>query len=156
MAKLSSNRAGLSKIATMHSPDGAEANTAEDKERFLAGKFHLCTSEDDGDADLDSRATSPPVPGGGYKSLTQWPAITSEEVARRIRKAKHRSAPGPDSISWTHIKILTDLWPGFTSVLAALYNACLMAGHHPSIFKVATIAVLRKPQKPDYSVAGAY
>jgi hypothetical protein len=40
--------------------------------------------------------------------------------------------------------------------LQALFEACLQRGHHPKEWKSATIAVIPKPGKEDYSLPKAY
>ena len=41
-------------------------------------------------------------------------------------------------------------------MLTSVYNTCIHLGHHPGRWKEATVVVIPKPDKPDYSVAKAH
>jgi len=79
--------------------------------------------------------------------------VTEEEVQDTIAKTSPLKAPGPDQIP---NKILKELYSIISPTLANIFTACLEAEHHPGQFKLSITAILKKPQKPDYSIPGAY
>ncbi|CAD6974126.1 unnamed protein product, partial [Tilletia controversa] len=85
-----------------------------------------------------------------------WADFTAEEVRVSLQRSAKNTAPGPDQIPWEVLIHLSRGWPDFNDVLARLYSASIRYGHHPRIWKEATVVVLRKPNKPDYSLAKAY
>ena len=80
-----------------------------------------------------------------------WSQITVEEVTLALSTAKNSSAPGPSGVGYTTLKWIHQVRP---DVLTDLYNNCLDAGTHP--WKEATVVVINKPGKPDYSAPKAY
>jgi hypothetical protein len=59
--------------------------------------------------------------------------------------------PGPSRVGYIILKWTHVAWP---EVLTKLFNICLDTGTHP--WKHATIVILNKPNKPNYSVPKAY
>jgi hypothetical protein len=82
-----------------------------------------------------------------------WEPISETEIARTLRSAKKRTAPGVDGLPtlvWHH------LWPYISSTVTRIFTASISLGHYPQQWKAAKIVVLRKPGKPDYTVPNAY
>ena len=79
--------------------------------------------------------------------------LNKEELERLLKETSNSSAPGSSGIGWLLIK---KAWPVIDEVLTSVYNACLTLGHHPSRWKEATVVVIPKLDKPDYSVAKAH
>ena len=52
--------------------------------------------------------------------------------------------------------ILKKVWPTIATNLTNIFNACLHLGYHPTQWKEATVVVIPKPDKLDYSVAKAH
>ena len=80
-----------------------------------------------------------------------WANITAEEITEALRTSSTKSAPGPSGTGYTILKWAYTARP---EVLTIIFNLCLEIGKHP--WNEATIVVLNKPQKPDYSVTKAY
>ena len=76
-----------------------------------------------------------------------------EELERLLKETSNSSAPGSSGIGWHLVK---RAWPVIDEVLTSVYNACLNLGYHPSRWKEATVVVIPKPDKPDYSVTKAH
>ena len=76
-----------------------------------------------------------------------------EELERLLKETSNSSAPGSSGIGWLLVK---RAWPIIDNVLTSVYNACILLGHHPARWKEATVVVIPKPDKPDYSVAKAH
>jgi hypothetical protein len=81
------------------------------------------------------------------------PQLTLGEVEAAITQSKPDKAPGMDEITF---RVWKELWPILGSVVLKLYQASLDLKYVPQRWRTAKIAVLRKPNKPDYSVPKAY
>ena len=79
--------------------------------------------------------------------------ITGADVSRAIKSLPLDKAPGPDQITNGMLK---NCQKTLQEPLRKLYQACVRIQYHPKQFKVSTTIILRKPQKPDYTVAKAF
>lgn len=70
--------------------------------------------------------------------------ITAEEIAETIAGQKKNSAPGKDGITWALVRRLPE---SAIEWLREIYNACLIQGHFPRTWKVATVLMFGKPGK---------
>jgi hypothetical protein len=122
--------------------------TREQKEMVLRRQFHPSQPA--------PISTPTSAPGSLPAQALQWPPFTRSEVVERLGRAKPDTAPGPDGIPWRVLKTLALGWPAFADIITDLFNLCISSGCHPDAFKTATIVVIRKPGKPDYTRAGAY
>jgi Reverse transcriptase (RNA-dependent DNA polymerase) len=55
-----------------------------------------------------------------------------------------------------NFKAIRLLWEWDSSRITALIQHCFRLGYHPRQWKIAKGIILRKPNKPDYSIAKAY
>ncbi len=93
------------------------------------------------------------IPSYAYPPGKQSPAaITVEEIASALSKAKSHKAPGPDGIP---IFVLKLLGQPLLKYLQALFQACFDFSYHPSHFRFSSTVALRKPGNEDYSVPAA-
>lgn len=97
------------------------------------------------DADIPSETT--------YPEPLAWHRVTEDEVHYAVRRASPWKAPGRDGIPNV---VWQKLWPELHQHITALVRASIESGHIPSSWKIARILPLRKPGKPDYTVAKAY
>jgi hypothetical protein len=74
-----------------------------------------------------------------------------EEITEVLCTTSNTLAPGPSGIGYTILKWAHAACP---EMLTIIFNLCLTTGTHP--WNAATIVVLNKPQKPDYSQPKAY
>ena len=79
--------------------------------------------------------------------------FNEEELESLLKETSNTSAPGSSGIGWLLVK---RAWPVISEVLTSIYNACVFLGHHPGRWKEATVVVIPKPDKLDYSVAKAH
>jgi len=85
----------------------------------------------------------------------EWAPFSSFELREALMACAKNSSPGPDHVTWTHLKvILAD--PHCLQLAVALANACLRVGHWPSHFKESTSVIIPKPGKPSYSAPKAF
>jgi len=89
--------------------------------------------------------------------------ISESEITPLLTQAANKMALGFSGIGWLLLKCAwhgrdgDDVWwEGLGSTLTLLYEACLCLGHHPDIWKQATVAVIPKPDWPDYTQAKAH
>jgi hypothetical protein len=80
-------------------------------------------------------------------------AITEAEISDALRPTSNKSAPGPSGHNYKLVKWAFSTTP---SQFKALFEACLKLGYHPRMWKTATIAVVPKPGKDDYSLPKCY
>ena len=79
--------------------------------------------------------------------------VTSDHVLMAIKRLPPDKAPGPDKIV---NRFLIQCRETLKEPLAKLFHKCLQLAHHPLPFKDSITVVLRKPQRPTYTVAKAY
>jgi hypothetical protein len=76
-----------------------------------------------------------------------------EEILDLLKQTANKSAPGISGIGWD---LLKRGWPHCDDLLTNIYSACIRLGHHPTRWKEATVVVIPKLNKPDYSLAKAH
>ncbi|XP_037296687.1 uncharacterized protein LOC115455319 [Manduca sexta] len=81
------------------------------------------------------------------------PPFTIEELHLAANSFNPKKAPGSDGLTADICKQAIAASPGLYLSLA---NKCLELGHFPTIWKEATVIVLRKPAKEDYTNAKSY
>ena len=77
-----------------------------------------------------------------------------------LMETSNTSAPGFSGIGYQLLKQAClgwdKIWEGMSHTLISVYNTCLSLGHHPAIWKEATVTVIPKPDRPDYTRAKAH
>ena len=63
-----------------------------------------------------------------------------------IKKCNNSSTPGPDKLTWSHIKSIIRNNNCICKFID-ITNACIELGHWPSHFKTSTIVIIPKPNK---------
>jgi ribonuclease HI len=79
--------------------------------------------------------------------------VTSKLVYKALFNQSTKKAPGIDRLNFKALRLL---WQFDSSRLVALTQQCFFLGHHPDIWKTAKGILLKKPNKPDYSMAKAW
>ncbi|PPQ89621.1 hypothetical protein CVT25_012633, partial [Psilocybe cyanescens] len=85
-----------------------------------------------------------------------WVPFSALEMQKALASCSNVSAPGPDHIKWSHLKMLMRGPTHVFTVLLSLANACLRVGHWPKHFKESMSVIIPKPNKPSYSVPKAF
>jgi hypothetical protein len=80
----------------------------------------------------------------------KWPELSELELKQALDACSSRSSPGPDHVTWRHLKQIVAL-PVCTKVVLTLANACIKTGRWPKHFKESTSVIISKPNKPSYS-----
>ncbi|KAF8695033.1 hypothetical protein AX14_001893 [Amanita brunnescens Koide BX004] len=87
--------------------------------------------------------------------IRSFPLISLKEIWDALRPTKNNSAPGPDHVTWRHLKLAISL-PETDAALARLFNNVCREGMWPTYFKDSASVIIPKPNKPDYTVPKAY
>ena len=82
-----------------------------------------------------------------------WEPLTIHEVKEAVFRAQPHKAPGLDDIPAI---VWKELWPIIGRWVFLLFEASLRTGAIPQAWRQAKIIPLRKPDKPDYTIAKAY
>jgi len=78
-----------------------------------------------------------------------WPTFSKEEFRLALANCNNSSAPGPDKLSWSHLKtIFKD--DNCLNIIISIANTCIEVGFWPSHFKRSTTVIIPKPNKKSY------
>ena len=84
-----------------------------------------------------------------------WPPISRKEISDMITLTSNASAPGPDNLTWYHIKQIADT-DEVLEVLCMLFNNICFSGIWPTWLSESISIIIPKPKKVDYTVPKAY
>ena len=87
--------------------------------------------------------------------VREWPVFLPLELRQALDACSSCSAPGPDHVTWTHLKYFFSV-PECDKVILELANACITTGHWPKRFKDLLLVIIPKPNKPSYSAPKAF
>jgi hypothetical protein len=133
-----------SHIAALRSADGSLSFDHETMAGTLSERFF---AEDRGA--IPTRFNDDPPP----RDARPFHPFGEDELFALLKAAANKSAPGGSGIGWDLMK---KGWSHMSELLTNVYNSCISLGHHPARWKEATVVVIPKADKPDYSVAKAY
>ena len=90
-----------------------------------------------------------------YRPSTKWdwPNLTESELKNACSTKIKGRTPGPDSITQ---EIILQAYRAIPCVFYRLYSSLINIGYHPTCWRQATGAILRKVNKPDYTEPKAY
>jgi len=77
--------------------------------------------------------------------------VTPEE-AEACTVGTRSSSPGFDTLT---VRLMKACWPVIGEPVRALFQRCLLTGHHPRPFKTAEVVMIPKPGKENYSIPKA-
>lgn len=97
--------------------------------------------------------TEAPAFASYQESNWDWPPLSIAELERACSSKVKSSTPGPDTITQD---IITAAYKAQPQVLYKAFSILFNYGYHPTCWKQATGAILKKPSKPDYSIPKAY
>jgi len=84
----------------------------------------------------------------------KWPSLSKDELNYACSTAKIKGkTPGPDQITQ---EIIQQAYQAIPDIFYRLYSSLIHTGYHPTCWRQATGAILKKPAKPDYSSPKAY
>jgi hypothetical protein len=84
-----------------------------------------------------------------------WVGFSSREMFDVLSACLSHSAPGPDHVTWTHLKrILPDSIVSWE--ILSLADVCLWVGYWLTHFKESVLVIIPKPGKPSYSTPKSF
>jgi len=84
------------------------------------------------------------------KNPSIWVLFSEEEFISSIAKCNNLSTPGPDKLSWRHLKsIIKD--KACLKRIINIANVCINLDHWPFHFKTSMTIVIPKPNKESYN-----
>ena len=87
-----------------------------------------------------------------HKPTAQWALFSKEKLKQVIAKCNDSLAPGPDKLSWRHLKIIIKQDKCLTNIIN-IANMCINLEHWPDYFKHSSTIIIPKPNKPSYNHA---
>jgi len=84
------------------------------------------------------------------KPITAWPPFSKEEFRQALDKCNNSSAPGPDKLTWRHLKIILNQDSCLFHIVN-IVDACINLGHWPNHFKCSSTVIIPKPNKLAYN-----
>ncbi|KAF8677922.1 hypothetical protein AX14_004740, partial [Amanita brunnescens Koide BX004] len=87
--------------------------------------------------------------------VREWPKISTQEISDMLKLTSNSSAPGPDFVTWHHLKQIFDM-EGVSTAITLFFNNICDSGVWPSWFKELVSVIIPKPKKADYTVPKAY
>ncbi|KAF8641265.1 hypothetical protein AX14_009972, partial [Amanita brunnescens Koide BX004] len=84
-----------------------------------------------------------------------FPLISLKEIWDALRPTSNSSAPGPDHVTWRHVKLALS-FPDTDIAVRRIFNNVCLTGTWPQHFKESESVIIPKPNKPDYSIPKAY
>jgi len=90
-----------------------------------------------------------------FKPTQKWNPFSKFEFKSAINKCNDLSAPGPDKLSWCHLKLIIKNDDCLSRIIN-IANTCINLGHWPEYFKKSTTIVIPKPNKLSYDHPKAF
>jgi len=84
-----------------------------------------------------------------YKPSQWWSPFSRTEFKSAISKCSDSLAPGPDKLTWCHLKLIIKNDDCLSNIIN-ITNSCINLGHWPNYFKISTTIVIPKPNKSSY------
>jgi hypothetical protein len=100
------------------------------------------------DRNIPTHFTDDPMP----RPPRLFEPFNKEELFDLLKQTVTKSAPGISGIGWD---LLKHGWPHCNDLLTNIFSSCIRLGHHPDQWKEATVVIIPKPNKLDYSHAKA-
>ena len=83
------------------------------------------------------------------KLTSPWLSFSKEEFRIAIANCNNASVPGPDKLSWSHLKIILKD-NECLGIIICIANACIELGYWPSHFKRSLTVIIPKLNKKSY------
>ena len=89
------------------------------------------------------------------KSTSSWEPFSKLEFKNPISKCINLSAPGPDKVTWRHLKHILKHEKCLLNIIN-ITNVCINLGHWPNYFKCSSTVIIPKPNKLKYNHPKAF
>jgi len=84
-----------------------------------------------------------------HKPSLQWFPFSKEEFKQAISNCNNSSVPGPDKLTWRHLKSIVNQDDCLINIIN-IANSCFELGHWPNYFKYSFTIIISKPNKMSY------
>jgi len=85
----------------------------------------------------------------GNKQASTWALFSKEKFKIALGSCNNSLTPGPDKLSWRHLKSIMNNGDCITNVIK-IANVCIDLGYWPNHFKISSTVIIPKPNKPSY------
>ena len=89
------------------------------------------------------------------KTTSLWEPFSIHEFRSAISKCNNLSAPGPDKITWCHLKFVLKQEECLSNIIN-IANTCINLGHWLNYFKCSSTVIIHKLNKPAYDHPKAF
>ena len=89
------------------------------------------------------------------QATCSWIPFSMLEMQKALKACSNVSAPGPDHITWWHLKLILANHSYAVGILS-LASACVSLRHWPRHFKESVSMIIPKPGKPAYDTPKAF
>ena len=89
------------------------------------------------------------------KTTSLWELFSIHKFRSAISKCNNLLAPGPDKITWHHLKFVFKQEKCLSNIIN-IANACINLDHWPNYFKCSSTMIIPKPNKPAYDHPKAF
>ncbi|ODM14623.1 hypothetical protein SI65_09968 [Aspergillus cristatus] len=144
---------------TLHGPQGQLASSIDEKEALIQETAFPQTPGDSQEVEIPQGSWHGQVDEGIVKHALFHQAVQKAPGIDRLNfRALRRhalfhqavqKAPGIDRLNFRALRLL---WEWDSPRIVALARQCFRLGLHPPVWKVAKGILLRKPNKPDYTI----
>jgi len=83
------------------------------------------------------------------KQTSTWAPFSKEEFKIALGSCNNLSTPGPDKLLWRHLKSIMNDGDCITNIIK-MANTCIDLGYWPNHFKISSMVIIPKPNKPSY------
>ena len=90
-----------------------------------------------------------------HKPSQQWSSFSRTEFKSAISKCSDSSAPGPDKLSWHHLKFIVKNNDCLTNIIN-IADSCINLGYWLNYFKISSTIIIPKPNKTSYNQPKAF
>ena len=90
-----------------------------------------------------------------HKPSQQWSSFSRTEFKSAISKCSDSSAPGPDKLTWCHLKFIVKNDDCLTNIIN-IADLCINLGYWPNYFKILSTIIILKPNKTSYDQPKAF
>jgi len=84
-----------------------------------------------------------------------WTSFAREKLLNAIEKYNNSLAPGPDKLTWGHVKKIVRNKEYITRIIN-IANVFIKLGHWPHHFKISTTVIISKPNKALYNTSKSF
>ena len=90
-----------------------------------------------------------------HKPSQRWNSFSKTKFKSAISKCNDSSAPGPDKLTWCHLKLIIKNDNCLFNIIN-IADTCINLGHWPKYFKISTTIVIPKLNKSSYDNPKAF